>query len=53
VPYARHLGYQKTITSVRGQYFWPSMKKDDTNYLAKCMEFHKVKAEHRHPVGLL
>ena len=29
------------------------MKKDVTDYLAKCMECQKVKAKHKHPVGLL
>jgi hypothetical protein len=53
VPYAGHPGYQKTITAVRGQYFWPGMKKDVTGYLAKCMECQKVKAKHRHPTRLL
>jgi hypothetical protein len=53
VPYVGHLGYQKIITDVRGQYFWPGMKKDVTNYLARCMECQKVKAKHRHPTGLL
>ena len=27
-PYSGHLGYQKTITTARKQYFWPGMKKD-------------------------
>jgi hypothetical protein len=29
------------------------MKKDVVDYITRCMEFHKVKAEHRHPTGLL
>jgi hypothetical protein len=29
------------------------MKKYVADYIAQCMECHKVKAEHRHPVGLL
>jgi hypothetical protein len=53
VPYARHPRYQKTITVVRGQYFWSGMKKDFTDYLAKCMECRKVKVEHMHPTELL
>jgi hypothetical protein len=53
VPYAGHLGYQKTITAVRSQFFWPIMKKDVVDYIARCMECQKVKAKHRHPVGLL
>jgi hypothetical protein len=29
------------------------MKKDVDDYIARCMECQKVKAEHRHPTGLL
>jgi hypothetical protein len=53
VPYPRHPGYQKTITAVRSQFFWLRMKKDVVDYIARCMECHKVKVEHRHPAGLL
>jgi hypothetical protein len=53
VPYAGHPGYQKTITAVRSQFFWSGMKKDVVDYIARCMECQKVKAEHRHPAGLL
>jgi hypothetical protein len=37
-PYAGHLGYQKTIESVKSQYFWPSMKREIAEYIARCME---------------
>jgi hypothetical protein len=53
VPYAGHPGYQKTVAAVKSHYFWPSMKKDISKYIAKCMECQKVKAENRHPTGLL
>jgi hypothetical protein len=53
VPYTGHLGYQKIITAVRSQFFWPGMKKDVVDYIARCMECQRVKAEHRHPAGLL
>ena len=52
VPYARHLGYQKTIAAVRSQFFWPGMKRD-VDYIVRCTECHRVKVEHRHPMGLL
>jgi hypothetical protein len=29
------------------------MNKDVVDYIARCMECQKVKAEHRHPKGLL
>jgi hypothetical protein len=53
VPYVGHPGYQKTITTVKSQYYWPSMKKEIVEYIAKCWECQKVKDEHRHPTSLL
>jgi hypothetical protein len=40
------------IMATRKQFYWPGLKKDIANYLAKCLECQQVKAEHRHPVGL-
>jgi hypothetical protein len=48
--YAGHLGYQKTMAAVKRHYFWPCLKKEITEYIARCQ---KVKAEHRHLAGLL
>jgi hypothetical protein len=53
VPYVGHLGYQKTIAAVKSQYYWPDMKKEVANFIARCLECQKVKAKHRHPIGLL
>jgi hypothetical protein len=53
MPYARRPGYQKTIAVLRSQYFWPGMKKEVVDYIAKCLEYHKVNIEHRHLAGLL
>jgi len=53
LPYAGHPGYHKTITVVRGQYFWPGMKKYVIDYLAICMECQKVKVEQKHITLLL
>jgi hypothetical protein len=53
VPYVGHLGYQKTIAVVKSQYYWPGMKKEVVDFIAKYLECQKVKAEHRHPAGLL
>jgi hypothetical protein len=52
VPYVRHSRYQKTIAVVKSQYYWPGMKKEVFEYIAKCLESKKVKVEHRHPGGL-
>ena len=52
-PYARHVGYQKTIKTIRSQYFWPGMKNDIAEYITRCMECQKVKVEHGNPTLLL
>jgi hypothetical protein len=53
VPYTGHTDYHKTIAIVRSQLFWPGMKMDVVDYIAKCMECQRVKAEHRHPMSFL
>jgi hypothetical protein len=45
-PYSGHPGYQKMITATRKQFYWPGLKKDIAEYLAKCKECQQVKAEH-------
>eukprot|EP00253_Pinus_taeda_P016981 PITA_16981 len=51
--YAGHPGYQKMMTAIRKDYFWPGMKKKIAEYLARCLECQQIKAEHQHPAGLL
>eukprot|EP00253_Pinus_taeda_P019990 PITA_19990 len=51
--YAGHPGYQKMMTAIRKEYFWPGMKKDVVEYLARCLECQQIKAEHQHLAGLL
>eukprot|EP00253_Pinus_taeda_P010631 PITA_10631 len=51
--YASHPGYQKMITAIRKEYFWPGMKKSIVKYLSQCLECQQIKAEHQHPAGLL
>jgi hypothetical protein len=53
VPYVGHPGYQKTIIAIKKQYFWPSMKRDVVDFIARCLECQKVKAEHIHRAGFL
>jgi hypothetical protein len=53
VAYVGHPRYQKTMAVAKGHYFWPGLKKEIVEYIVKCMECQKVKAEHRHPAGLL
>jgi hypothetical protein len=53
IPYTGHPGYPKMITTTKKLFYWPGMKKDLANYLAKCLECQQVKVEHKNPVGLL
>eukprot|EP00253_Pinus_taeda_P011610 PITA_11610 len=51
--YAGHPGYQKMLTALRKEYYWPGMKKHVVEYLARCLECQQIKTEHQHPAGLL
>jgi hypothetical protein len=53
VAYAGHLGYHKTMATVKNHYFWQGRKKEIVEYIARCMECQKVKVGYRHPAGLL
>jgi hypothetical protein len=46
VTYVGHPRYQKTVAAVKSHYFWPGLEKEVVEYIAKCMECQKVKAEH-------
>jgi hypothetical protein len=36
--YSGHLGYQKMITTLRKLFYWPNMKGETTEYLARCQD---------------
>ena len=38
---------------LRKDYFWPNIKNELEEYIAKCFECQQVKNEHQHPVVLL
>jgi hypothetical protein len=52
-PYSGHPGYQKTIKTLRKLFYWPNMKGEIVEYLARCQDCQQVKVEHQHPTGLL
>jgi len=38
IPYSGYPGYHKVITMLRKDLFWPNMKNEVTEFLARCME---------------
>ena len=42
-PLAAHLGYQKMLSSLRINFFWPKLKKDALEYAKRCLVCQKVK----------
>ena len=51
--YAMHPGSTKMYQDLKDHYWWKGMKKDVAEYVSKCLTCQQVKAEHRHPAGLL
>jgi len=41
------------ITMLRKDFFWPNMKNEVAEFLARCLECQQVKVEHQHPFRLL
>ncbi|KAL5571283.1 hypothetical protein UlMin_020880 [Ulmus minor] len=52
-PYSVHPGATKMYKDLREQFWWPRMKKEVAEYVAKCLTCQKVKAEHQRPGGEL
>jgi hypothetical protein len=51
--YMAHPGVTKMRADLKPLFFWKGMKADIVNFVARCLECQQVKAEHRHPAGLL
>lgn len=52
-PYSGHPGYHKTSTIVNSLYYWPNLKKEVVEILARCLDYQQVTIECNHLVGLL
>ncbi|KAK8538929.1 hypothetical protein V6N12_034633 [Hibiscus sabdariffa] len=52
-PYAMHPGGDKMYRNLKERYRWTGMKKDISNFVARCLTCQQVKVEHQHPFGLL
>ncbi|KAL0286800.1 UNVERIFIED_CONTAM: hypothetical protein Sangu_2719700 [Sesamum angustifolium] len=52
-PYAMHPGSTKMYRDLRPYYWWPTMKKDVAEFVARCLTCQQVKAEHQAPADKL
>ncbi|KAL2226758.1 UNVERIFIED_CONTAM: Transposon Tf2-12 polyprotein [Sesamum indicum] len=52
-PYAIHPGSTKMYRDLTPYYWWPTMKKNVAEFVAKCLTCQQVKAEHQAPAGKL
>jgi hypothetical protein len=50
---ATHPGCTKMYQDLKDFYWWPNMKKEVAEYVAKCGICQQVKVEHQKPAGLL
>lgn len=46
VPYPAHPGVKKMHVDLKRLFFWTGMKRDIANFVARCLECQRVKAEH-------
>ncbi|WMV25259.1 hypothetical protein MTR67_018644 [Solanum verrucosum] len=51
--YSIHPGVTKMYRDLKRIYWWPGMKKDITEFVAKCQNCQQVKYEHQRPACLL
>jgi len=51
--YSIHPGVTKMYRDLKRIYWWPGMKKDIAEFVAKCQNCQQVKYEHQRPAGLL
>lgn len=52
-PLTGHGGVDKTLDRIRKRYFWIGMRKDVTQYIAKCLNCQRFKPTNLKPAGLL
>ncbi|XP_052880458.1 uncharacterized protein LOC128286787 [Gossypium arboreum] len=48
-PYAMHSGGNKMYKDLQELYWWPRLKREVTDYIALCLTYQQVKAEHQLP----
>ena len=53
VPYAGHLGYHKTLSKLKRNFYWPDYTVEVRDFVLGCEVCQSEKSVHRLPAGLL
>ena len=53
ISYAMHPGSTKMYKALNFYYWWPRMKKEVAEFVAKCLTCQQIEAEHQTPSGKL
>ena len=53
VPYARHLGYQKTLKQIQKTFYWTDLILDVRDFVLSCPVCQQEKSVTKIPAGLL
>ena len=53
VPYAGHLGYQKTLKKIQSNFYWTDLILDVRDFVLGCPVCQQEKSVHKVPAGLL
>ena len=48
-----HLGTTKIYRDLKKHFWWPRVKRDLVQYIARCLTCQHVKAEYQRPSGML
>jgi hypothetical protein len=51
--YSIHPGSEKMFQDLKKRFWWYDMKREITEYVARCDSCHRIKTEHQSPAGLL
>jgi ribonuclease HI len=51
--YSIHPGSEKMYQDLKKRFWWYGMKREITEYVARCDSYQRIKAEHQRPAGLL
>lgn len=52
-PICAHGGFQKTLTRIQDEYYWPKMRRDVMQYVRSCQVCNQQKSENKSRMGLM